>query len=317
MTTGRAVESSLGAFSKAYDMALKGQEESPKKISENKLKAKVPKKLNKEWETLNRQIESLPMSLIEIARHGVRKVVDFQDIDYGRLYLEKLNSLIEIDKGDGTLSKEAAKYIANAMAYNDVINIADIKSSSKRLELIKKEMKIEGESFQLTEYLHPRSEEIIGLLPYRLGMWLEKQPKFVRLIDRFFNKGRRINSNRIWGFFLLYFLGGLRNYRKYTLRHKIEQKHLNRWLSDCHELSMINYKLGVEILRCQRLIKGYSDTHARGCSKFDKIMKTIHLIKHREDADKWMVRMKFAALEDEKSEALEGVIKTINSFKKK
>ena len=28
----------------------------------------------------------------------------------------------------------------------------------------------------------------------------------------------------------------------------------------------------VEVLRCRRLVKGYSDTHARGLSKFDRVM---------------------------------------------
>ena len=32
------------------------------------------------------------------------------------------------------------------------------------------------------------------------------------------------------------------------------------------------YELGVETLGCRRLVKGYSDTHARGLSKFDRVM---------------------------------------------
>ena len=33
-----------------------------------------------------------------------------------------------------------------------------------------------------------------------------------------------------------------------------------------------DYDLAVEVIRCRRLIKGYSDTHARGQSKFDRVL---------------------------------------------
>jgi hypothetical protein len=39
-----------------------------------------------------------------------------------------------------------------------------------------------------------------------------------------------------------------------------------------------DYALACEVLRCRRLIKGYSDTHSRGLSKYDRVMAGIALV---------------------------------------
>ncbi len=75
-----------------------------------------------------------------------------------------------------------------------------------------------------------------------------------------------------------------------------------------------NYDLAVEVIRCRRLIKGYSDTHARGQSKFDRVLAGIALVAGREDAADWARRLREAALQDEEGKALDGALATIRSF---
>ncbi|MGB3177724.1 MAG: hypothetical protein WBA90_07580, partial [Albidovulum sp.] len=75
-----------------------------------------------------------------------------------------------------------------------------------------------------------------------------------------------------------------------------------------------NYDLAVSILNVRRLIKGYSDTHARGHSKFDKVMQTIRSISQRDDAAMWADRLLRSALKDGDGDDLDGTIKTIQSF---
>ena len=48
--------------------------------------------------------------------------------------------------------------------------------------------------------------------------------------------------------------------------------HLERWLATALARLPDNYDLAVEVIRCRRLVKGYSDTHARGLSKFDRVL---------------------------------------------
>jgi indolepyruvate ferredoxin oxidoreductase beta subunit len=59
------------------------------------------------------------------------------------------------------------------------------------------------------------------------------------------------------------------------------------------------------------LVKGYSDTHARGLSKFDKVMAAVPQLAARQDGAAWLRRLRQAALMDEKGIALDGALKTI------
>ncbi|MDU6241368.1 MAG: DUF6537 domain-containing protein, partial [Bradyrhizobium sp.] len=98
------------------------------------------------------------------------------------------------------------------------------------------------------------------------------------------------------------------------LRHAVETAHRDEWLAAATAAVRSNYQLGVEILQCRRLVKGYSDTHGRGLSKFDRTLAAIKLIERREDAADWARRLREAALKDSAGTELDGVIRTIKSF---
>jgi indolepyruvate ferredoxin oxidoreductase beta subunit len=115
-------------------------------------------------------------------------------------------------------------------------------------------------------------------------------------------------------FLMLSLLARWKSKRRTTLRHSIEVKHRDTWLETASKTLPQNYVLAVEILKFRRLIKGYSDTHTRGQSKFDKVMATAQTIAHRDDAADWAQRLLSAAIKDASGEALDGTIKTIESF---
>ena len=75
-----------------------------------------------------------------------------------------------------------------------------------------------------------------------------------------------------------------------------------------------DYALGVEVLRCRRLIKGYSDTHARGESKYDRVLSALPLLAGRADGAEWLHRLIEAALKDEEGEMLDGALKTMRTL---
>jgi indolepyruvate ferredoxin oxidoreductase beta subunit len=61
----------------------------------------------------------------------------------------------------------------------------------------------------------------------------------------------------------------------------------------------------------RRLVKGYSDTHARGLSKFERVVGAAPLLAERADGADWMRRLRDAALLDEGGIALDGALKTV------
>ena len=321
--SGKGVEASLKAFDAGFDIARTGGSAPDDEATEDSKQVIVsvqgPSRLSRKWDGLNARVASLPKAVQDMTRAGLQAVVDYQGVDYGKEYLDRLSEMMDLDgaKHDWELSREAAKYIARAMAYDDVIRVADLKTRRSRFDRVQNEIRPDNTAvMHVTEFMHPRAEEIVGLLPAKLGARLEKNPKRIGQIDRMFNKGRRVRSSSLVGFAMLYFLGGLRRWRLKTLRHSQEQAHLNAWLAKVRAIAPDDYALAVEVLRCRRLIKGYSDTHARGQSKFDRVLAALELLSGRDDAADWLRRLCDAALQDEDSKALDGALQTIASFVK-
>ncbi|WP_112323679.1 indolepyruvate oxidoreductase subunit beta family protein [Oceanibium sediminis] len=316
---GKGVDASLRAFAAAYDVAQGGAlPTAPKDSAKPRDEATTgPAKQLAAWSALEGRVAALPPEVAELADPGLRKVVDFMDTDYGAEYLDRVERLVARDDGaqDWRLGRAAAKHIANAMTYDDIIRVADAKTRAHRFQRIHDEMGMgEDKLLQLTEYFHPRAEEVVSLFPARLGGRLRASEKWMRRLDRWFGRGRRLRSNGLRSFLMLYWLGGLRRYRRRTLRHADEVAHLARWLDTVEGWLASDYDMAVEALNARRLIKGYSDTHARGLSKFDRVLAAMELVRGRPDAADWASRLRNAALTDEHGKELDGAIETIRSF---
>ncbi|PIE10352.1 MAG: indolepyruvate oxidoreductase subunit B [Rhodobacterales bacterium] len=312
--SGKGVEASLRSFAAAFDRTKAGAADAPAAppapIAQSV--AKGPARHLRQWRGLEQDAQALSRS--DMVPRGLQKVVNFQDLRYGREYLDRVRLFADLDAGDDALTEMAAKHIANAMCYDDIIRVADLKTREARFARITAEMKPGDAPLQLTEFFHPRGEEIISLLPAGLGQWVEARPRLAAWIDRRLNRGRRVRTHRLGAFTMLYVLGGLRGTRRRSLRHKIEQAHLDAWQETCLAAARQDRALAIELLACRRLIKGYSDTHARGLSKFARVMEASQLVAGREDAAQWVARLREAALRDEKGEELDGAIRTIQSF---
>ena len=314
---GKGVEPSLRAFAAGFEVAQKGGAPAEVAAATPALKLVGPARQMNKWNALVERTFDLPATVQWIAQAGLMKVVDFQDCAYGTAYLDRLDSVIARDTAeqDWELSVTAAKYIANAMAYDDIIRVADLKTRRPRMYRIHEEMGAQaGNLVELTEFFHPRAEEIASLLPAKMGAAWEANPKRMALLDRLFNKGWRLRTHTLRSFVMLHFLGGLKGYRMKTRRHQVEVAHLEAWLEAALAPLARDYALAVELLKNRRLVKGYSDTHARGLTKFGTVMAAAALLEGREDAAQWMARLREAALQDPEGKALEGAIQTVRSF---
>lgn len=315
--SGKGVEASLRAFAAGFDAAQNGGAEPESAAAPEPVKLVGPAKEMQKWQALVDRAQSLPGPVQWIVQAGLMKVVDFQDCAYGSAYLDRLDTVIARDSAghDWELSATAAKYIANAMAYDDIIRVADLKTRRSRFARIHGEMNAtDSNLIELTEFFHPRAEEIASLMPAKMGARWEASPIRMARLNRWFSKGRRLRTHTLRNFLMLHFLGGLKGYRLKTRRHEVEVAHLEAWLRDSLAVLDEDYALAVELLKNRRLVKGYSDTHARGLTKFGTVMGAASLLKGRADAAEWMNRLREAALQDPEGKALDGAIKTVRSF---
>jgi indolepyruvate ferredoxin oxidoreductase beta subunit len=314
---GRGIEPSLNAFRAARDQAAQPAAASPPVLAKpGKRFAPLPAPAGRaDLDALLTRIRDYPAELHEMLFAGVKRVTDFQDPVYANEYLDRVAGFYALDGIHGGAAKAwrltatAAKYAAVAMAYDDVIRVAELKTRPQRYERVRRDNSVGNDQIvYTTEYMHPRLEETAGTLPAPLGRFLEAHPA---LFGWLFRKGRRVKTGTIGWFLVLYALSALKPIRRTTLRHQRETAHLEKWLALAAAQAAVNYDLAVEIIAARRLIKGYSDTHARGSTKFDRVISAVTLLSARSDGADWLRRLRDAALLDENGIALDGALKTI------
>ncbi|MFO1270468.1 MAG: indolepyruvate oxidoreductase subunit beta family protein [Rubrivivax sp.] len=245
---------------------------------------------------------------------GLARVVDWQDADYGREYLDHVAALAAADDGSEghALTIEAARWVAVAMSYDDVIRVADLKTRAERTARVRGEIGAKAEDvFGTEEYFHPRLEEALGLLPRAWADRVEASPALKSWVAAKLDKGRRIHSQTLAGHLQLRLMASLRRWRRGNRRHAQEQAHLQAWLQQVQATLKTDRALALEELRCRRLVKGYSDTHARGSSRFDKLMQAARLLRGKPQAAQTLASLREAALKDAEGRALEQQLKAL------
>src|SRR5262249_2948933 len=175
--------------------------------------------------------------------------------------------------------------------------VADLKTRGSRFARVRAEVLANPRQLvYTTEFMHPRMEEVAGTLPVGLGRWLEARPRLFRALDRFVDKGRRVRTGTIRWFLPLSILAGMQRFRRHLLRHQREVAHRDAWLDAARKVAAHDYALAVAMIELRRLVKGYSDTHTRGLSKFDKVLAAALRLAGRTDAADWTYRLQRAAL---------------------
>ena len=309
---GVGVEASLRAFALGFDAAAQAPADVAP-IDTSRPPAQVPERSASPQaqallDAVKRDFPALAQPMLVA---GLRRLIDFQDIAYAAEYLRTLGTLRELDERSGgahdwALTRAAARHVAVAMSYDDVIRVADLKTRGSRFARVRDEVGAKPDQLvYTTEFMHPRLEEICGALPAGLGRRLERSKAFSSFVRRHVEKGRRVRSGTLMGFLALYCAAGMRRFRRGTLRHQVETAHLRDWLARATRIAPADYALAVEVLECRRLIKGYSGTHDRGDRRFARLMDAADQLLGRADAAATLHRLREAALADEEGQALD------------
>jgi indolepyruvate ferredoxin oxidoreductase, beta subunit len=172
------------------------------------------------------------------------------------------------------VSQEAARCLALWMAYEDVIRVADLKSRRSRFEQIRADYKAKpGEPIIVRDFLKPGVDEIASILPptwsTRLTNWAKKNNRTT------FGNGIQLATNSVTGLLAMRFMANLRFMRRKSSRFLHEQQLISRWVAALNSALPKDIELAMQIASLPRLIKGYSDTFARGQGNFVRILETL------------------------------------------
>ena len=127
---GKAVDSNLKGFRAGYDAARAKLR--PAKLFEKKSKAAATPAFVE-----HEVARTFPAVAQATGLEGVRRLINYQNVAYGRLYLDRLRPIIADDQAmgaQGKLLKEVARHLAVRMSYEDVVRVAEAKIAPARMQ---------------------------------------------------------------------------------------------------------------------------------------------------------------------------------------
>jgi len=265
---------------------------------------------------LRTEIAVLPVSVHDVVIAGGERLRDYQDDAYADLYLDRLRDVARIEGADDPKAptlRECARYLALWMAYEDVIRVADIKSSAARHRRIRDAAGAgDTEPVRVTEFFKPGLEEFATFLPAPLGRLIVNWAIGRGIADRL-HIPLHIRSDTIIGHRLLRIVAARKKKRRKTLRFRNEQAGIERWLDGVRRGLEKSPQLGHEIALMGRIIKGYGETRARAMRNFDTVFTAIVEpgVIGRQDPDALearIARAREACLADDSGKALAALV---------
>lgn len=305
---GVGVEASLAAFAAGFTVATEpaATTVAPAGTVEHAAAPRVGPRLR----ALADRVEStFPAASHAIALAGILRLADYQDERYAAEYLDHLDGIRDLDEhggpGDFALLRATGRYLALWMSYEDAIRVADLKIRRTRFERVHQELRAHATQLvQITEYLHPRIDELADMLPVSVGRWLLRPGHARRVVEWLTRKGKLLETTSLRGFLQLYAIASLRSWRRRSLRFQREHQLIAEWLAQIPALARDDYQLALEVAECPHLLRGYGDTHQHGSRNFATVMGTLPRLRGRPDAAAWLRRLREAALADERGEKL-------------
>ncbi len=264
---GKSVDTNLAAFAFGRGHARGELEQAVREHRKRQAAAQGVEDL------IERARRTYPASSLDIVEEGIRRLTGYQDRKYATLYLDRLDTIHALGSAD--LLRETARHLAVRMSFEDVIRVAQAKTSAERVARVRSEVRAKDhEPLAITEHFKPGIEEIAAVLPpglaRRLLAWGERTG---RLGKTYFSM--HVRTTTILGFARLRLVAGLRWWRPRTFRYVEEQAEIERWLEQIRAAARLSVDLAREIAELARLIKGYGDTYKRGLGNYRRISDEV------------------------------------------
>jgi len=264
---GKAVDTNLAAFAFGRGHA---RGELDQVVREHRKRQAAAQGIE---DLLARARHSYPAMALDVVEEGIRRLTAYQHRWYAERYLDRLDTIHVL--GSPELLRETARHLAVRMSFEDVIRVAQAKTSAERVARVRAEVRAKDhEPIEITEHFKPGIEEIAAVLPprwaKRLLAWGERSGRLGRT---YFSM--HLRSTTILGFARLRLVAGLRAWRPRTYRFIEEQAEIDRWLEQIRTAGRTNVDLAREIAECARLIKGYGDTYKRGLANYRRIAAEV------------------------------------------
>ena len=299
------------------------------------------------------RVTALPDPVRDFARIGAARALDYQDVRYAGLYLDRVERLLaglgppggsggasgadapspaSAGPGPGpdaapgpagatrdereahhAVVREAARQLALWMCFEDLIRVADLKTRRARIERVRAEVRAKP----------GQPVAITEFLKPGVDEWCSVLPGWLaRPILRAADRGgwrRRLNvgiyvrTSSVSGFLLLWTLARLKRLRRGMHRYREEQQRIESWLGKVLDAHATSSALALEAAKCANLVKGYGDTHERGVRNFERTMACLAVCAAAPDPAASLRSLREAALADPGGAQLDAAIAALGS----
>lgn len=214
-----------------------------------------------------------PPAVHDMLALGHARVHDYQDAAYARCYADRLGRLLEAERAADpagahgfAVTREAARWLALWMAFDDIVRVAALKARASRAERVRAEVRAGSDDIvKVYDHFKPGMPEFAALLPpalaRRVTAWDRKRQAGGR---EPWSMPLKVGSHSVLGMASLRLLSSLKWLRRRGSRFAEEQALIERWLAAVERGTREHWALGHELAQCGRLVKGYGSTNERG-----------------------------------------------------
>ncbi len=203
--------------------------------------------------------DGLSEEAVSAVSQGIHLLMDYQGATYARLYVDRVKRFVgRIDAG---LLAEIARLMAERMAYEDAIRIAQCKLVEYRES---------GGEVLSTDIKQFRFDELVDALPE-----IAADPVLI-VLGRIGWEHRRVSipfsTASRWGLRRLKAEAWLRRWRRFSIRYGQERVWVERWLHMIARSLLKQPQSVGAIIDTATMIKGYGDAYRQGLADWHAII---------------------------------------------
>ncbi|MBR0691928.1 DUF6537 domain-containing protein [Bradyrhizobium lablabi] len=208
--------------------------------------------------------EALPFELAPVVGDAIHSLIEYQGVSYAQLYVDRLKRFVGRRGVDRAMLLDIAQLMAQRMAYEDPIRIAQMKL---------------GELDQAAGCLAARSADDIK--KFRLDELIGALPAIVAdpalgLLDQFGwlrrNVSIRFSANSRFSVRRLKIEAGLKRWRLFSVRYAMERVWVERWLHMIDRSLTKQPQATMAVIETATMIRGYGDSYRQGLADWHAII---------------------------------------------
>jgi hypothetical protein len=196
-----------------------------------------------------------------IVSDGIHVLMDYQGASYARLYVERLNRFIGKQGIDAATLCNIASLMANRMAYEDAIRIAQLKLA---------EYRDSGGTVRSADVNKLRFDELVDALPA-----IAAEPVLM-VLDKIGWTRRRVSipfsTESKWGIRRLKVEAWLRRWRMFSIRYGQERAWVERWLHMVNRALVKQPQAVNAIIDTATMVQGFGDPYRQGLADWHAII---------------------------------------------